>query len=610
MTFEVTIDSDTPGPIQEGDTYEVTASVTNTGSNTQTQTIELYTNAGQGQTLRDDKETTVDPGDTVPMTLTWNTTVSDAGNYEVSVESEDPPPEGVDTDDVTVEAPPPFPVTVQSTNSPVTAGGNLTVTVLVENTGEQADTQDVTLSVGGSQRDSTEVPLENGQSTEVTLTWETGSGDEGTYDAAVASATDQDTTDVTVESDAEFVISDLTVENAPVTEGEAMCINCAVENVGTGAGARWVGVGVGNEMNPTKIKNMRVDAGKSTDVHFQVEQDSYREGNDPEYEKKIWGQVSFDDLEMERGVSPPEEATAQVSKPPLFDVTIDGTNAPVGEGEDLEVTATVTNKGGETGNETVALVTNDGHMKKVMPYPASRSARKGRNPQTGKEIKIPAKIQVGGNTRDDTGLTLEPGESKTVTLEWETDLGEAGDHAVSAVAIPPWERDDWDGPVFGRSVCVDGSRRDTQVLSVAHGPIRTGRFVVELDGEAVPGWQSVTIPSRSVEQGAYTEEPPGYEEGVWGRATFDDLEMERGAKAGATELYDWMKAVRNGQADSARKSVAVKLKDEEGQASVQFNFTDAWPKDYQPPDLDASADGDVATENITVAYGKMDRVKQ
>ena len=204
MTFEVTIDSTTSGPIQEGDTYEVTALVTNTGASTDTQTIELYTQSGQGGTLRDDSDQTIDPGDTVQVTLTWNTTVGDAGNYEVSVESEDPPPEGVDTSDITVEQPPTapaFPVTVQTTNSPVTVGGTLTVTALVENSGEQAATQQVSLSVGGQQRDATDVTLENGQSTEVTLAWATGSGDAGSYDAVVASETNQDSTDVIVEDD-------------------------------------------------------------------------------------------------------------------------------------------------------------------------------------------------------------------------------------------------------------------------------------------------------------------------------------------------------------------------------------------------------------------------
>jgi len=33
-------------------------------------------------------------------------------------------------------------------------------------------------------------------------------------------------------------------------------------------------------------------------------------------------------------------------------------------------------------------------------------------------------------------------------------------------------------------------------------------------------------------------------------------------------------------------------------------------KDYDPPELDASADGDVATESITVAFDKMIRTEQ
>ena len=37
---------------------------------------------------------------------------------------------------------------------------------------------------------------------------------------------------------------------------------------------------------------------------------------------------------------------------------------------------------------------------------------------------------------------------------------------------------------------------------------------------------------------------------------------------------------------------------------------DEYREDDDPTELDAGADGDVATESITVAYDKMDRVEQ
>jgi phage tail-like protein len=140
------------------------------------------------------------------------------------------------------------------------------------------------------------------------------------------------------------------------------------------------------------------------------------------------------------------------------------------------------------------------------------------------------------------------------------------------------------------------------------GPHRTGRFKVEIDDVEVPGWQSVSIPSSKTEQGSYREgDQAAYEKKVWGQTTYDDLEMTRGAKPGDTALVDWRTAVEQGQVDNGRKELAVVLLDEEGSPTIRWQFQSAWVKEYDPPDLDASSDGDIATESITVAYDKMQR---
>ena len=141
-----------------------------------------------------------------------------------------------------------------------------------------------------------------------------------------------------------------------------------------------------------------------------------------------------------------------------------------------------------------------------------------------------------------------------------------------------------------------------------HGPMRTGRFKVEIDEVEVPGWRTVTIPSSSTESGEYREgDEPDYEKKIWGQTKFDDLEMERGVQPGDTRIFDWREEVRMGNLDEGRKEVAVVLMDEEGQPQIRWEFQGAWVKDYNPPELDAGADGDVATESITVAFDKMTR---
>jgi len=45
--------------------------------------------------------------------------------------------------------------------------------------------------------------------------------------------------------------------------------------------------------------------------------------------------------------------------------------------------------------------------------------------------------------------------------------------------------------------------------------------------------------------------------------------------------------------------------DEEGETLIRWRFEGAWLKEYDPPDLDATADGAIATESITVAFDGM-----
>jgi phage tail-like protein len=144
-----------------------------------------------------------------------------------------------------------------------------------------------------------------------------------------------------------------------------------------------------------------------------------------------------------------------------------------------------------------------------------------------------------------------------------------------------------------------------------HGPLRTGRFVVEIDGVEVSGFGRIELPAR------YSEAVPDQEGGepdqysnLQGRTEYDDLTMVRGARKGDTTLVDWRRAVEEGRLQEARKTVAVLLQDEEGETQVRWEFTAGWPRRYEPPTLETAADGDggdVATESVVVVYDEMKR---
>lgn len=137
-----------------------------------------------------------------------------------------------------------------------------------------------------------------------------------------------------------------------------------------------------------------------------------------------------------------------------------------------------------------------------------------------------------------------------------------------------------------------------------HGPLKTGRFKVEIGEVQVPGWQTVTIPGISVETTTYREEnDPDHEKKTWGQTSYDDLEMVRTMTD--TTVYDWRKNVAEGKVEEGRKNVKVTLQNEEGEDEIRWEFTNAWIKEYQPPELDASTDGEVAKESMTLVFEDM-----
>ncbi len=116
-----------------------------------------------------------------------------------------------------------------------------------------------------------------------------------------------------------------------------------------------------------------------------IEQDTYREGNDAKHEKKTWGQPSFDDLEMERGVKPGDTK--------LHD-WFEDVRAGAADSARKEIAVTPTRHGDDVKAVALAIAGRS------IP---ENSARKGRNPQTGKEIKIPArKVTVTDDDGDGT----------------------------------------------------------------------------------------------------------------------------------------------------------------------------------------------------------------
>jgi phage tail-like protein len=137
-----------------------------------------------------------------------------------------------------------------------------------------------------------------------------------------------------------------------------------------------------------------------------------------------------------------------------------------------------------------------------------------------------------------------------------------------------------------------------------HGPLKTGRFKIEIDDVEVPGWQTVTIPGVSTETTTYREDTDS-EKKRWGQTNYDDLEMVRGMVD--TTVYDWRKKITQGKVEEGRKNLKVTLQNGEGVDKIRWEFTNAWIKKYQPPELDAGTEGGTAKESVTVVFEDMQR---
>ena len=329
-------------PVLEGETLRVNATITNTGTATDTQTVQLDVDGGVGADL-DNETVSLDPGNATTIALNWTPGQGAAGDYTATVATNDDSNQMA----VRVDAPATFSVAIDDTNSPVVTGEELTVTATINNTGDVRGNQTVELGSAAlsgmsviSTEDTQTLALNASEQRTITFNWSTTEADAGDWAAVVLSANDSAQRNVTILEPANFSVG-IDDTNSPVAENDTLSVNATIDNVGGVHGTQTVNLTI----DGTEVDNQSVslDAGATTTQAFE------------------WTTGPGDDGNHTAAVnSENASATAavEVLAPANVSVNLTGTNSPVAEGETLQVDATVNNTGDVTATRNVTLAIN------------------------------------------------------------------------------------------------------------------------------------------------------------------------------------------------------------------------------------------------------------
>ena len=335
-------------PVTPGNTLEVTVAVTNTNPTAETQSIVLYSDSDGN--VQEDVETVIVEGynpvddlgvpPTETITLEWDVPPgAGAGTRTISAESDDDTvtePIGINPFDPEFEV---ANVSLENAdNGTIAEGAQLNLTATIENTGN-SDEQVVGLTYDGTTVDAKTVALDSGNQTTVGLSWQTTGVVNGTNASVetITVATDDDSQNETVTVEPQF--PDLAI-TAPVdttdidSQVAGTPFNTTVELENTGSGAAI--------SQPVRMVLESTD-GSNVSYSRIVTIDELAAGDNTTRNISTFANISNAGeytLRIEAGNATRTISNVLVSP---IDLDIVETNAPVLEGQTIEITATARN---------------------------------------------------------------------------------------------------------------------------------------------------------------------------------------------------------------------------------------------------------------------------
>jgi hypothetical protein len=350
--------------VTAGETVVVEYAVENTGDIEATQDI-TFTVAGSVEST--EASVTLAGGETFAGAFAYETGTDDVPGVNVTVASADDSAGRT----VAVNAAASFDVTLAGVDDPVTAGETVTVEYAVENTGDVEATQDIVFEADGALVDTEPgVTLAGDETVTGQFTYQTGPNSVPGVNLTVSSADDAATAPVTVDEPPFFAVT-LTGVDDPVTAGETLTVECAVENTGDVAATQDITFAVAGAVEAAET-NVTLQVGETFAGQFSYETGS---GDTPGVDVTV---ASADNVAT---------ASVTVLEPAAFAVELTGVDDPVTAGDPVTVDYTVENTGDIAATQNVTFA-------------------------------------VAGTVEDTQTVTLAGGETVTGTFAYQTGIGD------------------------------------------------------------------------------------------------------------------------------------------------------------------------------------------
>ena len=484
-TFEVTLDS-VNSTVVAGETVTVEATVRNTGETPADQEVAFTLNGTEQSTTN----LTVGVDEQETILLTYETSDTDLPAVTVGVSSED----SAVTETVVVQEPAVFAVALESIQQEVAPGEQLTVNATVTNEGDVTGNQTIGFSVDGTEQETQTLSLDSQQSETVSFRYNTSAEDPFALALTVASNNEAVSETVTVVGSTTFAVSVETVEE--VAAGESVTVSYTVENVGTVEGTQTVRLSAGGVEQARETVTLAADERTNETYTYQT---------DPADAPAV--------AVTAESANDTAEQTVAVATVASLTVTNLSHTGPVAAGEDLELTATVSNEAGvpitSTARVAVRSVTGtvlDSFDSSVtVDATATRTLTATYTTDRNSTPAVSVGVALAGETRAEVEVPVaQPPRAGPFTIAVET-----VDEAATAELIPVNYTVANTGDTSGSqtvSLRVNGTTVNSTTTTVPGGGVSTGSFSYRVTAEDRPSIAITVVGENSTDTAVVTVE--------------------------------------------------------------------------------------------------------